>query len=122
MREPSLQDSLGCRGTWLGKQGSKLVELPYVVKGMDVSFSGILSFIEGAAKELMAKARGCWHWGKRPCRHSVPSLLGELGAPGIAPRCRALHLALSAPHRFAGGGYRRRPVLLAAGNTVCHAG
>ncbi|XP_070514103.1 probable tRNA N6-adenosine threonylcarbamoyltransferase isoform X2 [Cardiocondyla obscurior] len=30
----------------LAKKGKKLVPLPYVVKGMDVSFSGILSFIE----------------------------------------------------------------------------
>jgi N6-L-threonylcarbamoyladenine synthase len=28
------------------KAGSKFVELPYVVKGMDVSFSGLLSYIE----------------------------------------------------------------------------
>lgn len=28
------------------RRGKKLVELPYTVKGMDVSFSGILSFIE----------------------------------------------------------------------------
>jgi hypothetical protein len=27
-------------------QGSKYLPLPYVVKGMDVSFSGILSFLE----------------------------------------------------------------------------
>ena len=33
----------------LAKKGQKLIELPYVVKGMDVSFSGILSFIEGIA-------------------------------------------------------------------------
>ena len=26
--------------------GNKFLELPYVVKGMDVSFSGLLSFIE----------------------------------------------------------------------------
>ncbi|EFN52171.1 hypothetical protein CHLNCDRAFT_27124 [Chlorella variabilis] len=39
----------------LARQGTKLIELPYVVKGMDVSFSGILSYIEGAAKELMTK-------------------------------------------------------------------
>lgn len=38
-------------------QGSKLIELPYVVKGMDVSFSGILSYIEAAANDLIAKAR-----------------------------------------------------------------
>ncbi|CAK9823865.1 tRNA N6-adenosine threonylcarbamoyltransferase [Anthophora retusa] len=30
----------------LAKKGKKLVPLPYVVKGMDVSFSGILSYIE----------------------------------------------------------------------------
>ncbi|KAF4017199.1 hypothetical protein G4228_009310 [Cervus hanglu yarkandensis] len=30
----------------MAKRGKKLVELPYTVKGMDVSFSGILSFIE----------------------------------------------------------------------------
>ncbi|XP_076228834.1 putative tRNA N6-adenosine threonylcarbamoyltransferase Tcs3 isoform X2 [Nomia melanderi] len=30
----------------LAKKGKKLVLLPYVVKGMDVSFSGILSYIE----------------------------------------------------------------------------
>jgi hypothetical protein len=44
-------------------QGSKLIELPYVVKGMDVSFSGILSHIEGAARELIAKASGWWRVG-----------------------------------------------------------
>ena len=27
-------------------RGSKFCELPYVVKGMDVSFSGLLSYIE----------------------------------------------------------------------------
>ncbi|KAJ2766953.1 putative tRNA threonylcarbamoyladenosine biosynthesis protein kae1, partial [Coemansia linderi] len=32
------------------KRGSKFIELPYTVKGMDVSFSGILSFIEKLAK------------------------------------------------------------------------
>ena len=30
----------------LAKKGNKLAPLPYVVKGMDVSFSGILSYIE----------------------------------------------------------------------------
>ena len=37
----------------LAKQGTKYVELPYVVKGMDVSFSGILSHIESAGKEKL---------------------------------------------------------------------
>jgi hypothetical protein len=30
----------------LSFRGKKYIELPYVVKGMDVSFSGILSYIE----------------------------------------------------------------------------
>ncbi|CAL8466701.1 g6237 [Coccomyxa elongata] len=38
----------------LAKQGSRLIEMPYAVKGMDVSFSGLLSFIEGAAANLLA--------------------------------------------------------------------
>ncbi|KAI8093307.1 Gcp-like domain-containing protein [Halteromyces radiatus] len=33
------------------KKGSKFIQLPYTVKGMDVSFSGILSYIETLAKE-----------------------------------------------------------------------
>ncbi|KAK9825503.1 hypothetical protein WJX74_002135 [Apatococcus lobatus] len=37
------------------KTGTRLLEMPYVVKGMDVSFSGILSFMESTAKELLAK-------------------------------------------------------------------
>jgi N6-L-threonylcarbamoyladenine synthase len=30
----------------MAKKGTNYIELPYVVKGMDVSFSGILTFIE----------------------------------------------------------------------------
>ncbi|CAM9756962.1 unnamed protein product, partial [Sphacelaria rigidula] len=37
----------------LAKKGSKFVELPYGVKGMDVSFTGILSFVEGIVKSGM---------------------------------------------------------------------
>jgi len=37
----------------MAKRGSKYIELPYTVKGMDVSFSGILSFIEGMADRLL---------------------------------------------------------------------
>ncbi len=36
-------------------RGTKFIELPYVVKGMDVSFSGILSSIETIAKNLLEK-------------------------------------------------------------------
>jgi N6-L-threonylcarbamoyladenine synthase len=35
----------------LAKQGKQLVDLPYVVKGMDCSFSGILAAIDGLARE-----------------------------------------------------------------------
>ena len=38
----------------LAKAGAKLVELPYAVKGMDVSFSGILTAAEGAARAALA--------------------------------------------------------------------
>ena len=38
----------------LAKEGNKYVELPYVVKGMDVSFSGLLSHIEVEAPKLLA--------------------------------------------------------------------
>jgi N6-L-threonylcarbamoyladenine synthase len=34
----------------LAKQGKNYIEIPYAVKGMDVSFSGILSFMEGLVK------------------------------------------------------------------------
>ena len=35
------------------KEGVKFLPLPYVVKGMDVSFSGILSYIEDRAEKLL---------------------------------------------------------------------
>ncbi len=37
----------------LAKHGKKYLELPYCVKGMDVSFSGLLSFIEQKAPKLL---------------------------------------------------------------------
>ena len=37
----------------LAKKGKRLIELPYVVKGMDVSFSGILTSVEGIVKNKM---------------------------------------------------------------------
>ncbi len=36
-------------------RGKKFIELPYAVKGMDVSFSGILSAIETIAREKLPK-------------------------------------------------------------------
>uniref|UniRef100_A0A1I8AA36 N(6)-L-threonylcarbamoyladenine synthase n=2 Tax=Steinernema glaseri TaxID=37863 RepID=A0A1I8AA36_9BILA len=37
----------------MARKGSKLYSLPYVVKGMDISLSGILSKIEGEAQKLI---------------------------------------------------------------------
>nr|MBE5724922.1 putative tRNA N6-adenosine threonylcarbamoyltransferase [Cucujiformia] len=37
----------------LAKKGSKYLALPYCVKGMDVSFSGILTYIEEKSKKLL---------------------------------------------------------------------
>ncbi|KAH9329457.1 hypothetical protein KI387_001565, partial [Taxus chinensis] len=37
----------------LAKKGDQFVELPYAVKGMDVSFSGILSYIEATAAQML---------------------------------------------------------------------
>ncbi|KAG9332030.1 hypothetical protein JZ751_016217 [Albula glossodonta] len=37
----------------MAKRGKEYVELPYTVKGMDVSFSGILSYIEEAAHKML---------------------------------------------------------------------
>ncbi|KAI5248296.1 peptidase M22, glycoprotease [Aureobasidium subglaciale] len=42
----------------MAKKGDVLVELPYAVKGMDVSFSGILARIEELAKKLEAGQNG----------------------------------------------------------------
>jgi len=38
----------------LALEGKKYIELPYVVKGMDVSFSGLLTFVEKEAREKIA--------------------------------------------------------------------
>ncbi|XP_046842075.1 probable tRNA N6-adenosine threonylcarbamoyltransferase [Xenia sp. Carnegie-2017] len=39
----------------MAKRGKKFIELPYVVKGMDVSFSGILSYIEFSSQLIKEK-------------------------------------------------------------------
>nr|WCZ58706.1 tRNA N6-adenosine threonylcarbamoyltransferase [Seculamonas ecuadoriensis] len=40
----------------LAKQGgAKLIEIPYAVKGMDVSFAGIQSYMENVATKMLAK-------------------------------------------------------------------
>ncbi|CAL5415990.1 unnamed protein product [Camellia sinensis] len=37
----------------LAKKGEKFINLPYVVKGMDVSFNGILSYLEATTEEKL---------------------------------------------------------------------
>nr|NVI71623.1 putative tRNA N6-adenosine threonylcarbamoyltransferase [Cucujiformia] len=37
----------------LAKKGTKYLPLPYCVKGMDISFSGILSYMEGMIDKLL---------------------------------------------------------------------
>nr|NVI71664.1 putative tRNA N6-adenosine threonylcarbamoyltransferase [Cucujiformia] len=39
----------------LAKRGTKYIQLPYCVKGMDVSFSGILTFMEENMKTILSK-------------------------------------------------------------------
>ena len=53
MNRSGMLGSAGYNIEQLAKQGSKYVELPYTVKGMDVSFSGLLSHVETAARELV---------------------------------------------------------------------
>jgi N6-L-threonylcarbamoyladenine synthase len=40
------------------KAGQRLLELPYVVKGMDMSFSGLLSYVEGLTQHPMFVREG----------------------------------------------------------------
>ena len=56
----------------LAKLGSKFIEMPYSVKGMDVSFSGLLSYIEEQARGLLAKEEAtpadlCFSLQVHPC-------------------------------------------------------
>nr|NVI71507.1 putative tRNA N6-adenosine threonylcarbamoyltransferase [Cucujiformia] len=39
----------------LAKKGKKFILLPYCVKGMDVSFSGILSYMEESSAKLLSE-------------------------------------------------------------------
>lgn len=47
--ELSNDPSPGYNIEMLAKDGKQYIELPYIVKGMDVSFSGLLTFIEKEA-------------------------------------------------------------------------
>ncbi|KUF99189.1 Calcium-dependent protein kinase 29 [Phytophthora nicotianae] len=64
----------------LAREGKKFIELPYIVKGMDVSFSGISTFIEKEAKSENCPNGGlicAWksNGGPRQCHRAVPGRL-----------------------------------------------
>ena len=50
------------------KKGEQFIDLPYVVKGMDVSFSGILSYIEATAMEKLKNNEWPLQTCLTPCR------------------------------------------------------
>ena len=52
---PGANIELAAEKALLQPNGAKYIPLPYVVKGMDVSFSGLLSYIEKESKELLSK-------------------------------------------------------------------
>lgn len=60
LRRVSSQLTTGLVPHVLPHRGKKLVDLPYTVKGMDVSFSGILSFIEVSVEEVRRWALACF--------------------------------------------------------------
>ncbi len=52
---PGYNIELLARGNSDSSNALKFIELPYAVKGMDVSFSGILSYIEKEAQSKLSK-------------------------------------------------------------------
>lgn len=57
------------------KKGSNYIELPYVVKGMDVSFSGLLTFIEELVRGKKSKQKPAV---EHKCPHSIEDLCYSL--------------------------------------------
>jgi len=87
------------------RDGKKFVPLPYVVKGMDVSFSGLLTHAGAEAKKLLKS-------GEVTVSRAVEIRTAADGARGSSPR--------TGPRRsnVAAG---RGPVLLAPGDDLRHA-
>ena len=56
---PIIDNQFNC---FYKKRGNLFIELPYVVKGMDVSFSGILSTIEKIAETKLSKSLIFFKW------------------------------------------------------------
>lgn len=68
----------------LAKKGKNYLELPYVVKGMDVSFSGILSTIEkmeGSPEDLCYSLQVCLT--TSVCHTQCMCVLAGVGKHGV---------------------------------------
>jgi hypothetical protein len=93
----------------LVRRGAKYIELPYVVKGMDVSFSGVLSMIEKEAKCVRSvAAHAGWEGGGLSSTRDVLAPCVPCAWPQEQGCLRRV--------------YQRGPVLLPAGDRVCDAG
>ena len=68
----------------LTKEGSKFIVLPYVVKGMDVSFSGILGYIEDAATQLLGQNECTGAYLCFPLQETVFAMLVEITERAMA--------------------------------------
>ncbi|NWJ01675.1 OSGEP threonylcarbamoyltransferase, partial [Crypturellus undulatus] len=77
----------------LAKKGTKLLELPYVVKGLDVSFSGLLSHLEAAAPQLLASGEATVEDLCFSLQETVFAMLVEVTERAVA-QCRATEVLL----------------------------
>lgn len=111
----------GCVGL-PGTSGKKYIELPYAVKGMDVSFSGILSYIEREAKQQLKRGECtkedlCFSLQETVfamlvrrwrCSRAAACVQHPPLHPCCRPACCALHVAcVSSAHVLGTGEYRR---------------
>lgn len=77
----------------LASRGKRLVELPYVVKGMDVSFSGLLSHLQAVTPKLLASGEATVEDLCFSLQETAFSMLTEVTERALA-LTRAPHLLL----------------------------
>lgn len=77
----------------LARRGRRLVELPYVVKGMDVSFSGLLSHLQAVTPKLLASGEATPEDLCFSLQETAFSMLAEVTERALA-LTRAPHLLL----------------------------
>ncbi|XP_074023116.1 tRNA N6-adenosine threonylcarbamoyltransferase, partial [Numenius arquata] len=68
----------------LAKRGRRLVDLPYVVKGMDVSFSGLLSHLQATAPRLLASGEATPEDLCFSLQETAFAMLAEVSERGLA--------------------------------------